>query len=315
MSRVRFLLVVFVVAFESISFSCDPCALYSALNTNQGKAGSFNVSVFEQTTRFEKGNDDDYYSIKNGEIIKNYSTTQVNLSYGISENFSLQVSVPYVIRTFDKISNFRGESASDSGFGDASILTQFQDKFELGEGIKLFPVLYAGLKLPTGDTGSLGSVTGSKHHTITGAVGAGRVLTFGSGSYDVPLGGSLTLTKDRALLTIGAQYTIRTEGSFNYKFANDLFWYTNPGYFVFLDDDFSLSLTAFLSGENKGADKQLDQRVSLSSFSNIFLGPSMGFSYKGNLTGELAYQRRMTDKDNSIIVPEDRLRVALSYRF
>ena len=312
-----FIFLLFVVVLAQESFACDPCALYSALNANKDQEGSFYLSVFEQLTSFEKGNGDSFYSLKNGERVKDYSTTQFNLSYGLTQNISLQLSVPFVVRSFDKVENFRSTSHADSGLGDISLLAQFSKSFSLEGEFKLIPAVYAGIKLPTGETGSLGEGTESsfKHHVITGAAGAGRILTFGSGSYDFPLGGSFTAVKDRILLPAGAQYTIRTEGSFDYRFQNDLFWYTNPGYFVVLDDNYSVSVNAFLSGENKEADEKEGQRVSLSSFSNLFIGPSVSFTYGSNFSGEMAYQTRITDKDNGIIVPEDRLRLALSYRF
>jgi hypothetical protein len=318
MNKILKLVLISIVLLKGgLSFACDPCALYSALNTGHNKEGAISLTLFEQLTSFEKGNEDEFYSLKNGERIKEFSTTQFNLNYGVSDHFSLQLSVPFIVRYLDEITNFRANSTTDAGFGDISLLAQYSDSFSLGEGFKLLPVVYGGVKLPTGDTGSLGEETSlsTKHHPVTGGVGAGRILTFGSGSYDFPLGGSLTLVKDRIILPAGAQYTIRTEGKFDYQFANDLFWYTNPGYFVLLDDDFSVSVHAYLSGENKGADERDNERVSLSSFSNLFLGPSVGVTFKSNLSGELAYQVRLTDKDNGIIVPEDRLRLALSYQF
>lgn len=314
---------VFVFVFTSVvalsqSFACDPCALYSALNANQVKTGSIYLTMFEQLTTFEKGNEDAYYSLKNGEIIKEYSTTQFNLSYGVSESFTFQLSVPFVTRFYDKVENYKSRATSDAGFGDMTILTQYSETFSLDSGLKLIPSLYAGIKLPTGDTGSLGQDTAgttSKHHTITGATGAGRVLTFGSGSFDYPIGGSLTLNKDRIILPLGAQYTFRTTGSFDYRFQDDLFWYVNPGYFILLDDDYTVTLNGFLSGENKGADERNGERVSLSSFSNLFFGPSIGISLNSNFSGEIAFQKRLTDKDNGIIVPDNRFRLALGYRF
>lgn len=127
----------------SQSFACDPCALYSALNANQAKSGSIYLTMFEQLTTFEKGNEDAYYSLKNGEIIKEYSTTQFNLSYGISESFTFQLSVPFVTRFYDNVENYKSRSTSDAGFGDMTVLTQYSETFSLDSGLKLIPSLYA----------------------------------------------------------------------------------------------------------------------------------------------------------------------------
>ncbi len=322
MSKLRFLVICILFGWGGLSFACDPCALYSAMNAKEGKPGSIYLSVFEQMTSFEKGDENAYASLRNGERIKRYSTTQLNLSYGVIENMSLQVSVPFIIRSFDEVKNYRSSSETDAGIGDVSIIAQYAKRFSLGNEFNLSSSLYAGLKLPTGDTGSIGelattdsSVEADKHHPITGIAGAGRVLTFGSGSFDFPIGGSINLSKDRFLLPMGIQYTIRTKGSYDYQFDNDLFWYVNPGYFVLLEDGYSLSVNAFLSGENKGADEIDGQRVSLSSFSNLFFGPSIGLSIGESFSGDIAYQMRVTDKDNGIIVPEDRLRLAVGWKF
>ncbi len=317
MDKLKILLTVFILGITGIANACDPCALYSALSSNHGSKGSFYLSAFEQYTTFEKGNSEDYYSIKNGERIKSYSTTQFNLSYGLTDHFSLQLSVPLITRHLDKIRNYRTDSTTDAGFGDLTLLSQFSDSYALSSDFKLITTVYAGIKLPTGDTGSLGADTESvtKHHSIAGNVGAGRILTFGTGSYDFPIGASWMLVKDRILLPFGTQYTFRTEGKFNYRFEDDLYWYVNPGYFVLLEDDYSLSLHLLLSGENKGADERNDQRVPLSSFSNLFLGPSIGFAMDNKLSLEFAVQTRVSEKDNSIIVPENRIRLALNYKF
>ncbi len=312
------LILLLILSQVKQAFACDPCALYSALNTNSNVENSLSLSVFEQLTSFEKGNSDAYYSLKNGERIKNFSTTQINLNYGLTNKFSLHLSVPFIVRDFDKVENFRSRSSRDSGIGDMTVFAQYLDTFNIGLGSKLVSGLYAGLKLPTGETGSIREENNLvKHHPISAGntSGGGRILTFGSGSYDFPLGASFMLVKNRFNIPTGGQYTIRTEGSFDYRFANDLFWYVNPGYFIILDEDYSVSLNALLSGENKGADVRQGDRVDLSSFSNLFFGPSLAVTFQSNLGLEAAYQVRTTSKDNGIIAPEDRLRLAVSYRF
>jgi hypothetical protein len=313
-----FALAVFLVCFSELSLACDPCALYSALNVNNSEQGSISLSVFEQFTSFEKGAGDSYYSLKNGERVKNFSTTQFNLSYGLSDKFTLQLSVPFLVRHFDEVENFRSKSSTDSGLGDSTILAQFADSYSFQDNLKLVSSLFIGLKLPTGDTGTLGRETNdlSKHHPIVaGGAGAGRILTFGSGSIDFPLGGALTIIKDRALLPIGAQYTFRTKGSYDYQFDDDSFWYVNPGYLIYLEEELSISVNAFFSGENKGADENKGERVALSSFSNLFLGPSISMTTGSNFGFDLAYQARITDKDIGIIAPENRLRLSVIYKF
>jgi hypothetical protein len=50
-------------------------------------------------------------------------------------------------------------------------------------------------------------------------------------------------------------YAIRTEGDFDYRYANDLIWSTGPGVFLILNEDWTASLQFLVSGEDKGLDK------------------------------------------------------------
>ena len=79
-------------------------------------------------------------------------------------------------------------------------------------------------------------------------------LALGSGSVDGIVGGHVFLSWDRFFLSQSAQYAIRTEGAFEYQYANDLTWQGGPGWFVYLDHDVSVALQGTVSGETKGND-------------------------------------------------------------
>src|SRR6185436_19050781 len=68
---------------------------------------------------------------------------------------------------------------------------------------------------PGGGGGSAAALEGGIH---------GHDLALGSGSYDGIVGGDLFWSWDRLFATAGGQYAIRSEGDFEYQYANDLTW-------------------------------------------------------------------------------------------
>lgn len=116
-------------------------------------------------------------------------------------------------------------------------------------------------------------------------------------------------------MPLGAQYTFRTTGSFIIVSRTIYFGKCNCGYFILLDDDYTVTLNGFLSQKIKEQMREMEREYLYSSFSNLFFGPSIGISLKSNFSGEIAFQKRLTDKDNGIIVPDNRFRLALGYRF
>ena len=84
----------------------------------------------------------------------------------------------------------------------------------------------------------------------------GHDLTLGSGSFDGIVGGQMYWSWGRVFVTAGMQYAMRSTGSFDYRFANDLTWIGGPGWYALLTHSYSLALQAVLSGETKGNDSQ-----------------------------------------------------------
>jgi hypothetical protein len=188
----------------------------------------------------------------------------------------------------------------------------------------LVTTVYGGLKLPTGDTGTLRdeNATGddsadgerAKHHPSPGAAG-GRALVEGTGSVDVPFGVAFFGRFGRALFLGSAQYTIRTEGDFNYEFADDFVWEAGPGYYLANWHDQSLAGRVVLSGEHKPTDTLNGQLVEDSAVSNVFVGPQLLFSLAEGLTFDVRVDSRISKDNTSSIVPEYRLRSGVAWRF
>lgn len=63
-----------------------------------------------------------------------------------------------------------------------------------------------------------------------------------------------SLQRCQLFATAETQYAIRSEGAFEYQYANDLGWYGGPGAYLIRSDDSTLSLQAIVSGDTKGKD-------------------------------------------------------------
>jgi hypothetical protein len=207
---------------------------------------------------------------------------------------------------------------SESGLGDIILGGTFKPFIESSE--SSFFGLTFGIKLPTGDTGSLAEdVSGDevrKHHVVSSGASGGRVLSLGTGSVDFIGGVSHLFRQDRFLLLSQAQYTLRTEGSYDYRFADDILFRTGPGMFVYLDHDVSGGVKATFSAERKGLDKQNGELVKGSRVENYYVGPEAFLLIGVQLKLESGIDFRVggSDKDSEV-VPDHRLRSGLTWRF
>ncbi|MCB0322373.1 MAG: hypothetical protein KDD69_02335 [Bdellovibrionales bacterium] len=305
--------------------ACDPCALFNATKLTEQSAGTFNLSLSEQLTSYEKADT----NVFSGQFTREYSTTQLTGSYQFAERWGGQIILPWVVRRFDEVERFRTDSETEDGFGDMVGLLTYTAYQEASVDHALFVSLSAGVKFPTGDSGSIeeagitaetGTARGAEslaHHQIGASTGlSGRVLSIGTGSYDFPLVAGISGRMDRLLLLAFAQYTVRTEGDFDYEFDDDLLWSTSAGTFLLLHDDYSLAAQIALSGEHKAKDTFNGASVPASDISNLYLGPALVLTAIDRVVGEFALDLPVDTKEGDRrLEPEYRLRAALSYRF
>jgi hypothetical protein len=113
-----------------------------------------------------------------------------------------------------------------------------------------------------------------------------------------------------------AQYALRTEGDFDYRFDNDFLWDAGPGAYLFLTDEFSLALRGYVSGEHKGQDTFRGNHVDGSQISNIFVGPQLLIFTGSGISGEFSIDIPFDDNGIAGTVQADyRIRTAIGYRF
>lgn len=145
----------------------------------------------------------------------------------------------------------------------------------------------------------------------------GHDITLGSGSWDFPLGAGLFSQWGKYIWATDAQYTIRTEGAFDYKFANDWMWSTAVGRYLYLEDNAQVALRARLSGQYKGYDTGSGGvRYDDTAYNTTFLGPEVTALVTHRWQGILGYDMPITVQNSDLqITPTYRIRAAVTYRF
>lgn len=304
--------------------ACDPCALYNSSRLRGGSAGSVSLTLSEQYTDFSRGAGLPDNSLRDGEVVKGFNTTMLSIGYDLTDSFSLQDTLPLIVRRFDEFRQFRSRGEWDSGVGDMVVWGNYQFINHRREDWMVSAGIFAGVKLPTGDTGVIRDIASQesgadslivKHHQLASPSG-GRALAFGTGSFDYILGSNLIARYERYLALSTIQYTLRTEGDFNYQFANDLIISAGGGYYILMEHDFTLAGLFTLSGEYKGRDTLDDELVRGSQLSNIFVGPGILMTFNQNIGAELGVDFRVSNEERDApVIPESRLRATVSFRF
>jgi hypothetical protein len=319
--------------------ACDICAVYTATEQSESRAGP-RLGVATQYTH--------YGTLQDGsEPVPNpfgqrldSVITQVLLGWQLVPRLGVQVNLPFIYRTYRRVENGWAVDGNTGGFGDMSILANalaYSTVHEHG----LFRLnLLGGLKLPTGDSSLLGEELeeGGAVHAAAGASGAptlrprhaggagaaagtenaihGHDIALGSGSVDGIVGGDMLLTYRRVFFSGLLQYAIRREGSFDYRYANDLAFESGPGVWLWLGHQGTVALQAVLSGDTKGNDTLAGVPADDTAVTTLYLGPRLtstwGTSWSAEIAGELPVLRHNTALQ---AVPDHRIRAAAVWRF
>lgn len=307
------------------AYGCDPCALYSATAREGLNESSVALFLFEELTSYERRSQD-RASIRDGERTETYSVTQIGASYGIGPRFSAQLTLPFIVREFEEYTSFRRRERTDSGIGDVILSGHYALLEENAPDAALRMIAYAGVKFPTGDTGSLdllatggeeeehGAAALARHHTSGAGLGA-DALNFGTGSFDFPFGASAFARKGRAFLSGFAQYTLRTEGSFDYEFGDDIVFETSPGYFVWLSDDNALDARLIFSGESKADDERDGEKRRETDLTHLYLGAGLRYSGWKGISAGVSLELPVYRDQRTGVLPEYRVQASVAKRF
>lgn len=320
--------------------ACDICAVYIATEVAEGRTG-LRLGVGEQYSRFDTLQDDgDEISTGAGEYIHS-SITQFLLGWQFTDRIGVQLSLPLIARRYRRVEDGDRIVTGDStGFGDMSLIGNVLAYSRVTDASVLRFSVLGGIKFPTGNPDFLGEELNdpdaatalpvaralrgvTQHagptHEEPGAIPSGvhgHDLALGSGSYDGIVGALGYWDYGRFFANAGVQYAIRTEGAFDYRYANDLTWTGGPGWYALLEHDYTLGLQALLTGETKGKDTQQGRTLDDTAITALFVGPAVELTWGTSLAADFAVDLPVIQHNTAVqIVPSFRLRGGLVWRF
>jgi hypothetical protein len=299
--------------------ACDICSVYTATEQRESRTG-WRVGAATQFSSFGT-------LLENGHEVANpdnqyldSSVTQYFVGYQITPRIGLQLNLPIIVRNFQRPEGGHVVRDGVSGPGDMSIVADVLAHSIVTETSIFRFSLLGGLKLPTGDSSRIleelheTEGPGTPGHPPSGI--HGHDVALGSGSVDGIVGGELFYSYQRAFVTAGMQYAIRTEGSFDYTYANDLTWEGGPGTYLLLGHDYTLAVQAFTTGETKGKDNLAGVPAEDTGVTAIYVGPRFQATWGTSLYAELGADLPVLQHETSLqAVPDYRVRAAAVWRF
>ena len=306
-----------VAASLSPLSACDFCAIYSATKARGETGPGLYAGIAEQFTHFGTLQNEGVEAANPTGQYLDSSISQVFAGYRFNNRGSVQFNAPIIYRAFRRPEGFAIDQGTESGLGDFSVIGSYLIYRRLTENTTLLWDVFGGVKFPTGSTDRL-----KEEFNEVAVPGApvsgihGHDLTLGSGSYDGLLGTSVYARRDRIFFGASVQYAIRSEGDFDYTFANDLIWSGGPGVLLLLNEAFTLSLQANISGETKGRDTFQGQKAEDTGVTAVYAGPVILFTWGDRLSAEAGVDLPASIQNTSLqAVPDYRLRAAVSWRF
>jgi hypothetical protein len=334
--RVSFLAAAFTVlalCVPGLAIGCDVCAIYSATEHRESRTGWL-LGVGEQYSRFATLKDGGEEIENPGERLHS-SITQLLFGYNMTSRFGVQLNVPIITRDYRRLEDGVLTNGDESGVGDLSLLGIVRPYSVATEHSVFRFSLLGGLKLPSGSPDRLREELAEDHgedqdevridpgdeshegheHSETSGV-HGHDLALGSGSVDGVIGGQLFASWRQLFLTAGVQYAIRTEGRFDYRYANDLTWNGGPGVFAAATQEYTLALQAVVSGEHKGEDELDGKELGDSAITAVYLGPGITFTWTDALGIDVTADLPILQDNSGVqLVPDFRLRGGVTWHF
>src|SRR5437867_3266319 len=209
------------------AMACDLCSVYSAMQARGEIDKGFTVGVAEQFTHYGTVQEDGHKVPNDLDQHLDSSISQLFAGYNFTDRFGVQVNVPIIYRSFQRVDDSGGiEHGTESGVGDVSLVANLLAYRKATKKFTFAWTLHGGVKLPTGSSDRLQEeVDGlSAPPPPPGALESGihgHDLALGSGSVDGIVGTGLFARRQRWFLAANAQYSIRTKGDFDYRYAND----------------------------------------------------------------------------------------------
>jgi hypothetical protein len=293
--------------------ACDLCAIYTATEQRESRTG-FRLGVSEQYT-FYGTLQDSGQSVANpaGERMNSF-ITQFVAGYTINPQFGVQINLPLIARVFRRQEAQGIVDGDETGIGDMSLLANVQLYSDVTENSVVRFSLLGGLKLPSGNSHRLKEELRETAGVESGI--HGHDLALGSGSVDGIIGAQGFWSWQRFFASAAVQYLLRTEGDFQYEYANDLIWSGGPGAFLLLSHDYSLGAQIAITGESKGNDSRAGVSMIDTAITTLYVGPGFSFTWGTSLGADLSADLPVVQNNSSLqIVSDYRLRGGMTWRF
>ena len=297
--------------------ACDLCSVYSATEARGDLGKGFFSGVAEQFTHFGTLHEDNHeVSNEVGQYLDS-SISQIFAGYNFNDYIGLQFNVPMIYRSYKRPEGFAIERGTVSGLGDVSLLANLRAYRHETKNFTFSSSLVGGVKFPTGSTHRLKEefneveVPGAPESGIHG-----HDLTLGSGSVDGIVGAGIFLRYKRGFVSANTQYAIRSKGDYDYRFADDLTWSGGPGAYLFLADNYTISLQLVVSGEHKQRDTFQGETAGDTGLTAVYMGPQINFTWSEKFSAEIAADLPVSINNTALqIVPDYRIRAGLIWRF
>lgn len=323
----KYLLVLATHVMFSVSplYACDPCGMHNSvqvpgvmnsLRSTGLEPNAWTLGVSEQFSTFTVRGENELRTTEGDlELIRNLSVTQFTTAYNVTSQVAFQVNAPLVVRNYDHFERFAKVRDTEAGLGDMSFLGTYSPYSWNDVESRVFVAGFGGIKAPTGDTGSLTRIVSDDGASASTQI-QGRGLTLGTGSVDVPLGLVAYGRTGQLQLFSSAQYTIRTQGAADYRFANDLSWSAAPGWLFVIGEEETIATSLVVSGESKSGDHVNDELLPRTAVHNVYMGPEVFYSITGRVSMLLGVDLPISiDVGGAAVKPETRSRAMVTVAF
>lgn len=303
---------------EAQLLACDLCGCSMVPNSLQSQLErGWRLGVSEQYTHFGRIFVDGNKISNTANQSMDSSTTQFLVSYNFSKKVGLQLSLPYIHRSYRRAASGGVENGTEQGLGDLSLRARYTPLAKFSDDSAFVASLHGGLKLPTGNPSRINEELAEGEEDADSVPSAihGHDLALGSGSVDGLLGADVLWRSGSFLVTAGAEYNLRTRGHAGYQYANDFQWNVAPGFYLLHKDGRLAGLQLRLAGESKGKDNLSGVTAEDTGINSLYLGPQFSWS-SPELVGQFGLDLPVSIENTALqSVPSYRLRFYLSRRF
>lgn len=303
--------------FTSQASACDSCAIYIATEALGESTTGWFIGAAGQYTYFGSTRVDGHEVPNEADQHLDSSITQAIVGYNFTPRLSAQLNLPYIYRSYDRPEGFRTDKGSVAGIGDASLTGRFLitriDKPDL----TFIWNLLAGVKLPTGSSSRLKEEFNESEVPGAPASGIhGHDLALGSGSVDGVVGTSAYFRYQRTFATAAVQYAIRSEGDYDYRYANALSWEGGIGAYLLLTHSHTLALEMMVTGDYKRTDTFQGEAAADTAMNAVYIGPKLVGTWGDDLSADLGVDLPVKLQNSAFqTVPDLRLRAGITWRF